>query len=51
MSPVALFGSTALSEFTPSAFAMSTTNAVMELRVDTFAVVRNFQEVIRVPRG
>ncbi len=33
------------------AFAMSTTNAVMELRVDTFAVVRNFQEVIRVPRG
>lgn len=33
------------------AFAMSTANAVMELRVDTFAVVRNFQEVIRVPRG
>lgn len=33
------------------AFAASADNAVMELRVDTFALVYNFQEVTRVTQG
>jgi nitroimidazol reductase NimA-like FMN-containing flavoprotein (pyridoxamine 5'-phosphate oxidase superfamily) len=33
------------------AFAMSSANAVMELRVDTFALVHNFQEVVHITQG